>query len=56
MVGVARIELATPAMSTRAAPANKLIFCSLSMRFDRIWPIKWWFHNRAGSLCTNRTL
>jgi hypothetical protein len=29
MVGVARIELATPAMSTRAASANLLIFrCS----------------------------
>jgi hypothetical protein len=26
MVGVARIELVTPAMSTRVAPANPLIF------------------------------
>ena len=36
MVGVARIELATPAMSTRAAPANLLIFQGFRMRHEGV--------------------
>jgi hypothetical protein len=40
MVGVARIELATPAMSTRAAPTNLLIFRASNKAENPICPTK----------------
>jgi hypothetical protein len=49
MVGVARIELATPAMSTRAALANLLIFRSSAQAKRPIWPTKTGFSNGSGS-------
>jgi hypothetical protein len=49
MVGVARIELATPAMSTRAASANVLIFLVSGNSAKQIWPMKMGFNNGSGS-------
>jgi hypothetical protein len=40
MVGVARIELATPAMSTRAASANLLIFGAPGQAKEPICPME----------------
>jgi hypothetical protein len=48
-VGVARIELATPAMSTRAAPANPLIFVGSGSEEMPICPTKTRFSNSSGS-------
>jgi hypothetical protein len=50
MVGVARIELATPAMSTRAAPANLLIFHGSKQAMMPICPMKTGFSNGSGAL------
>jgi hypothetical protein len=50
MVGVTRIELATAAMSTRAASANVLIF-----RASEQCPTKTQFDNGSGSPETGRT-
>jgi hypothetical protein len=49
MVGVARIELATPAMSTRAAPANLLIFRDLGGEMSAIWPMESQLDNGSSS-------
>ena len=38
MVGVARIELATPAMSTPATSANLLIFDGFRRGENLVWP------------------
>jgi hypothetical protein len=49
MVGVARIELATPAMSTPAAYAKQLIFNGSGQREVPIWSTKWRFSNGPSS-------
>jgi hypothetical protein len=50
LVGVARIELATPAMSTRAAPAKLLIFGASESENMPICPMKTGFSNGSGAL------
>jgi hypothetical protein len=49
MVGVARIELATPAMSTPAAPTKLLIFLVSTQEKQPICPTKTGFSNDSGS-------
>ena len=49
MVGVARIELATPAMSTPATHANLRFFGVFGWSYNLICPIKPRYCNRSGS-------